>query len=32
VGEHAWFSVATGVPVYFCDPHSPPLSGQSRNS
>ena len=32
MAEHARFSVATGVPVYFCDPHSPPLSGQSRNS
>jgi len=23
MAEHARFSVATGVPVYFCDPHSP---------
>jgi IS30 family transposase len=29
MAEHARFSVATGVPVYFCDPHSPWLSGQS---
>ena len=29
VGEHAWFSVATGVPVYFCDPHSL-AAGQQR--
>ena len=32
MAEHARFSVATGVPVYFCDPHSPPLTGQSRES
>jgi IS30 family transposase len=23
MAEHARFSIATGVPVYFCDPHSP---------
>ena len=23
MAEHARFSVATNVPVYFCDPHSP---------
>jgi transposase, IS30 family len=30
MAEHARFSVATGVPVYFCDPHSPLLTGQSQ--
>jgi IS30 family transposase len=30
MAEHARFSVATGVPVYFCDPHSPLAAGQQR--
>ena len=30
MANHVNFTVTTGIPVYFCDPHSPPLSGQSR--
>ena len=32
MAQHSRFSVATGVPVYFCDPRSPWQRGTNKNT